>query len=248
MFCAIRSSECRLSIGIQVDISSVGANFFGRTLSFLYIKYSLCYQLGTVSCLIQNLVWVVHCIVRPLCRSSDGSSVSPYVIWTVSSFTRLPFDGSYYRPQRSCGKVIFSRVSGILSKWGGGGWGCLPDTPGRTPPGRHLPADTPLGRHPRPPDPDGYCSGRYASYCSTGMHSCMVLSLYLIWDLVLKTLSSQRRYINLIVYLLCDNLLFAVNGISIMLSLHQSGSPLLLWPKFFASTWPLNKGSTDTFN
>ena len=157
---------------------------------------------------------VVHCIVRPLCRSSDGSSVSPYVIWTVRSFTRLPFDGSYYRPQRSC-------LPDTPSPWAG--------TPGQTPPSRHPP----LGRH---PPADGYCSGRYASYCSTGMHSCMVLSLYLIWDLVLKTLCSQRRYFNLIVYLLCDNLLFAVNGTSIMLSLHQPGSPLLLWPKFLAST------------
>ena len=84
----------------------------------------------------------------------------------------------YYRPQRSCGKLMFLHLSIILS-----GGGCLPpcmlgytpswvDTPllaetPWAPLGRPLPtppwANTPLGRHP-PPPADGYCSGWYASY------------------------------------------------------------------------------------
>ena len=86
-----------------------------------------------------------------------------------------------YRPQRSCGKVIFSQASVILFTGGGVCPACIgadtpspcrhsprPDTPWEdTPQGRHVP----LGRHPpgqtRPgkhPPPYGHCSGRYASY------------------------------------------------------------------------------------
>ena len=46
----------------------------------------------------------------------------------------------YYRPQRSCGKVMFLHLSVILST--GGGRGSATHTPW---------ADTPLGRHPLPP-------------------------------------------------------------------------------------------------
>ena len=72
---------------------------------------------------------------------------------------------SCYRPQRSCGKVIFLRLSVILFTGG-----CLADTPwpdmplGRQPPPlvRHPLSRHPLARH----MPPGYvhCSGRYASY------------------------------------------------------------------------------------
>ena len=48
----------------------------------------------------------------------------------------------FYRAQRSCGKVMFSQHA-----------------LGRTPPR----ADTPPGQTPRPPPPDGHCSGWYAS-------------------------------------------------------------------------------------
>ena len=48
-----------------------------------------------------------------------------------------------YRPQRSCGKVMFLHLSVSLSVHRG--------VSGRPPPGR-------------PPPPDGQCSGRYASY------------------------------------------------------------------------------------
>ena len=63
----------------------------------------------------------------------------------------------YYRPQRSCGKVIFSQVSISHSVHGGRGvdlsmhWGR--HSPGRHPPCRHL-----------LPTTDVYCSGQYASY------------------------------------------------------------------------------------
>ena len=100
----------------------------------------------------------------------------------------------YYRPQRSCGKVMFSQASVIL--FTGGVWQTLPPPseqtpladppPGQTPPpradtlkGTHFPGQTsPLGRHPPGRHPtsadipwaeilpprDGYCSGQYASY------------------------------------------------------------------------------------
>ena len=66
-----------------------------------------------------------------------------------------PPNFNYYRPQCSCGKIMFSQASVIL--FTGGVW--------QTPP-----PDIPLGRHPRtdtPPTRDGHCSGRYASYWNT---------------------------------------------------------------------------------
>ena len=87
-----------------------------------------------------------------------------------------------YRPQRSCGKVMFSQVSVILFTGGVYAQHALrqtPPSPGRhpqadtpwedTPPGRHSPprTDTFPGQTPPPgkhPPPDGHCSGRYASY------------------------------------------------------------------------------------
>ena len=56
----------------------------------------------------------------------------------------------FYRPQRSCGKVMFSQASVILLG------GVSQHTLGQTPPQAYTPwAD---------PPPDGQCSGRYASY------------------------------------------------------------------------------------
>ena len=52
----------------------------------------------------------------------------------------------FYRPQRSCGKVMFSQASVILFTgvcvWQTPPWADTPP-PGRQPLGRHLPADTP---------------------------------------------------------------------------------------------------------
>ena len=77
-------------------------------------------------------------------------------------------ENQYYRPQRSCGKVMFLHLSVILSTRG-----CIracigadtprADTPQADPPGQTPPVDRhSLGRHPYPPA-DGYCGGRYAS-------------------------------------------------------------------------------------
>ena len=79
--------------------------------------------------------------------SHDDFSSSKIVLLTLITFV------VYYRPQRSCGKVIFSQACVKNSVHGG----CLPQcmlgythtqtTPGQT-----------------PPPPDGHCNGRYASY------------------------------------------------------------------------------------
>ena len=72
-----------------------------------------------------------------------------------------------YRPQRSCGKVMFLHLSVILSTGGV----CLSACWDTTPPGQTPPPTgqtPPLGRHPllgrTPPPADGYCSGLYAYY------------------------------------------------------------------------------------
>ena len=92
----------------------------------------------------------------------------------------------YYRPQRSCGKVMFSQASVILSTRGQGvrvadtPWADTP--PGRhlqqTPPRRHLPqADTPPADtppHPRadtPPPPTGMHSCSEVFYMSVNFHT-----------------------------------------------------------------------------
>ena len=110
---------------------------------------------------------------------------------------------SYYRPQRSCGKVMFSQVFVILFT---GGCVCVADTPPRqahprqTPPRADTPgqtpnrADTPLARHPLPsacwethtscpvhagihplPPVATAADGTHP----TGMHSCSLLNLLL---------------------------------------------------------------------
>ena len=104
----------------------------------------------------------------------------------TDSVLQDPHHPFYYRPQRSCGKVMSSQASVILFTRG-----C----------GRHPPdttwADTPLCRYPQaedtpqledtplvrplwaepPPPADGYCSGRYASMHPTGIHSCLKIEL-----------------------------------------------------------------------
>ena len=79
-----------------------------------------------------------------------------------------------YRPQRSCGKVMFSQASVILLT--GEGISAQGVCVWQTPPGKHPPwADTPLlsacwDTHTPLPSacwdtpPGGHCSGRYASY------------------------------------------------------------------------------------
>ena len=107
----------------------------------------------------------------------------------------------FYRPQRSCGKIIFSQASVSHSVHRGGV--CLGacwdlHTPSRYPPGRytpwagtpHPPGSTPPGQvHPPgryPPNwadtplpHDSHCSGRYVSYWTAFLliwHLCMYYS------------------------------------------------------------------------
>ena len=81
----------------------------------------------------------------------------------------------FYRPQRSCGKVIFSQASVSHSVHSGGVHPRAGTPPGQVHPrGRCTPWQVhPLGRctpwagtPPTPPPHDGHCSGWYASYCN----------------------------------------------------------------------------------
>ena len=78
----------------------------------------------------------------------------------------------YYRPQRSCGKVMFLHVSVILSTVEGGGR--------QTPPGQLPWADSPwadsprTGRHHPPPTGTATAAGGTHPY---GMHSCRTTDL-----------------------------------------------------------------------
>ena len=99
----------------------------------------------------------------------------------------LCYLGHIYRQQRSCGNVMFSQASAILSTGGVSarhppgktpeladtplGRPPRPDTPGRHPPKQIPRADTPsLGRH--HPPADGYSSTAGDGMHPTGMHSC----------------------------------------------------------------------------
>ena len=85
---------------------------------------------------------------------------------------------SYYRPQSSCGKVMFLHLSVILFTAGG----CLPDTPQIR--GRHhldQRQTSPVGRH-------GHCSGRYASHC--------ILVLGIVFDLAFQHGGNKRNLMN----------------------------------------------------
>ena len=116
----------------------------------------------------------------------------------VSPSSHLYINGraNFYRPQHSCGKVMFLHPSVILFTWGGV-W--------QTPPGRHTPGqthppweDTPLGRQPHP-----HCSGRYASYWNA-----FLLCIYIFY-LVEKAQHDKRNLCGSdsaeisIVYLFC---------------------------------------------
>ena len=70
------------------------------------------------------------------------------------------WENNFYRPQRSCGKIMFSQASVILFTGGG-----VSDRPlGQNPLSRHTPGQTPYPWADTPPPADGYCSGQYASY------------------------------------------------------------------------------------
>ena len=113
--------------------------------------------------------------------------------FNVLIYLRLPFLQimvNFYRPQRSCGKVMFSQASVILFTRG-----CV----WQTPPGRHPPGRYPSGRHPTaqcmlgytPPLPSACWDSHSPVQCMlgyapqpatavggthpTGMHSCLNL-------------------------------------------------------------------------
>ena len=83
-----------------------------------------------------------------------------------------------YRPQRSCGKVMFLDLTVILSTGGCVSHCMLGYTPTLGREADHLDR-LPLGRHPNPrqtPPADGYCSGRY-------YWNAFLFGLYFILDL-----------------------------------------------------------------
>ena len=92
----------------------------------------------------------------------------------------------YYRPQRSCGRIMFLHLSVILFTRGS-----QTPPPGQTPPGKTPPRQTPPpGRHPpgqtppqadtsprqtppgQTPPGDDHCSGRYTSYWNAFLFVC----------------------------------------------------------------------------
>ena len=80
----------------------------------------------------------------------------------------------YYRPQRSCGKVMFLHLSVILSTGGRGVSSSGPEG-GQTPPGRHPPAQCMLGYGQQVDGTD-----------PIGMHSCWTcrsthVDLFFVW-------------------------------------------------------------------
>ena len=83
--------------------------------------------------------------------SHDDFSSSKRVLLTLITFV------VYYRPQRSCGKVIFSQACVKNSVHGGG-----VSAPVHAGIHTHPRADNP--RQTPPPPHDGHCNGRYASY------------------------------------------------------------------------------------
>ena len=129
----------------------------------------------------------------------------------------------YYRPQRSCGKVIFPQASVSHSVYRG----CLPQcklgyTPplARHPPGRYPQwADTPGWTPPRQsPPPAGHCCRWYASYWNAFLFNCAIVCMFV--------LDTDR---SIIFYSLCSlnfdlkvgiavNILCCLKEISLMLS------------------------------
>ena len=91
---------------------------------------------------------------------------SSFFQMSVKNIKKMLIISNYYRPQRSCGKVMFSQASVILFTGE-----CIPactgaDTPWQTPPWADTPqADTPL----QTPMTATAADGMHP----TGMHSCL---------------------------------------------------------------------------
>ena len=91
--------------------------------------------------------------------------------WTAE---RAIIASNFYRPQRSCGKVMFLHLSAILFTWGVCIRACtMEDTrPGQTPPPPW--ADTPLAEIPQADTPPQQTATAADGTHPTGMYSCLV--------------------------------------------------------------------------
>ena len=65
------------------------------------------------------------------------------------------------------GRKVMSSQASVIPSTGRGGSGRHPPSPGQTPPGQTPPWADP----PSPPEGDGYCSGRYASYWNAFLYT-----------------------------------------------------------------------------
>ena len=107
----------------------------------------------------------------------DQDSYFSEITFTVNKLTKELF---YYRQQRNCGKVVFLRVSVILSR---GVWQAA--TPGRQ---THR-ADTP------PSSTDGHCSRRYASYWNAFLFLLVICKYSLHTQFILYSTLLRRQYL-----------------------------------------------------
>ena len=115
---------------------------------------------------------------------STKSHFLPYISWffqggimvyirsVLSRICFLIWVEGYYRPQRSCGKVMFLHVSVILFTGRGGSLSGRPPrtetTPGQRPPRQRPPPD-------RDPPPRTVTSGWYASYWNAFLYFILFL-------------------------------------------------------------------------
>ena len=126
--------------------------------------------------------------------------------FNVLIYLRLPLLQimvNFYRPQRSCGKVMFSQTSVILFTRGGV---CVADTPGQTPPAQCMPGYTPppsacWDSHPPRPVHAGICPQPATAVDGThptGMHSCLNLFfiLYLLNSLSHSLKTNRNPFFN----------------------------------------------------
>ena len=147
---------------------------------WLFLGMVISYFSGK-KCLVAGLLFVPICIghswkLRAVAKRTEKSQMPTSIFITCKI---------YYRPQRSYGKEVFSRVSVILSTGGGLSgrhppWG---DTPSgqNTPPARHPP-------HPgRQPPPQQTAAAADGGTHPTGMHSCDTCTFSSISNFLPKT-------------------------------------------------------------
>ena len=148
---------------------------------------------GTICTYNRNILSVFRIGPKLSTRTTEQSDVN------FIQFNPLIF----YRPQRSCGKVIFSQACVKNSVHSGGGGstsvhaGIHPR--GQTPPWADTPqADTPLDRHPPGRHPPGQTTPQQTATVVdgtqlTGMHNCLLI----IFSTVVKELCILRKALSL---------------------------------------------------